>query len=225
MESYSLQTNEVILYKSEPCNGIEIMLTNLNIIILKKTQKLFKKAQVETFVYSKDDIKVYNGVPQVKQKDSSVEIFLSSEEIKVNFYSRIEAHKFVNSVYELLTGKSITMRGAEKVKNAINLVDTTLGIDTMNTVKNVMENGIPGSLLGGIGKKVGIKNKSSGLKEAVNVAKDLIGVATNTETQTTEKAEDYNEKIENVKKLKELLDAGILTQEEFDEKKKRLLDL
>lgn len=226
MENYSLQANEVLLYKGEAYNGLEIMLTNLNLIIVKKTQKLFKKAQVETFVYSKDDIKVYNEIPQVKQKESSVEIFLSLEEIKVDFYSRAEARKFVNSVYELLTGKSITTRGAEKVKSAIKLVDTTLGIDTIDTVKNAMENGIAGSLLGGIGKKVGIKSKSSVIKESVNVAKDVIGTATTiTATQTIEKTEDYNEKIENVKKLKELLDVGILTQEEFDEKKKQLLDL
>ncbi|MBR3263239.1 MAG: SHOCT domain-containing protein [Lachnospiraceae bacterium] len=35
----------------------------------------------------------------------------------------------------------------------------------------------------------------------------------------------YDEKIEAVKKLKELLDVGILTQEEFDKKKKELLSL
>ena len=44
-------------------------------------------------------------------------------------------------------------------------------------------------------------------------------------SKTTETTEDYNEKIENVKKLKELLDAGILTQEEFDSKKKEILGL
>ncbi len=226
MENYSLQANEVLLYKGEAYNGIEIMLTNLNLIIVKKTQKLFKKAQVETFVYSKDDIKIYNDIPQVKQKESSVEIFLTLEEIKFDFYSRTEAHKFVNAVYELLTGKSTATRGAEKIKSAIKLVDNTLGIDTMDTVKNVMENGIAGSLLGGIGKKVGIKSKSSAIKETVGVAKDVIGTAaTITASKTIEKNEDYNEKIENVKKLKELLDAGILTQEEFDEKKKQLLGL
>jgi len=226
MENYSLQANEVLLYKGEAYNGIEIMLTNLNLIIIKKTQKLFKKAQVETFVYSKDDIKIYNDIPQVKQKESSVEIFLTLEEIKVDFFSRTEAHKFVNAVYELLTGKSTTTRGAEKIKSAIKLVDNTLGIDTMDTVKNVMENGIAGSLLVGIGKKAEIRTKSSAIKETVGVAKDIIGTATTiTSSKTIEKTEDYNEKIENVKKLKELLDSGILTQEEFNEKKKQLLGL
>ncbi len=36
---------------------------------------------------------------------------------------------------------------------------------------------------------------------------------------------DLDKQIENVKKLKELLDAGILTQEEFDKKKKELMGL
>lgn len=226
MENYSLQANEVLLYKGEAYNGVEILLTNLNLVVIKKTQRLFKKGQVETFVYSKDDIKIYNDVPQVKQKESSVEIFLTLEEIKVDFYSRTEAHKFVNAVYELLTGKSTTTRGAEKVKSAIKLVDNTLGINTMDTVKNVMEKGIAGSILGGVGKKVGIGTKASAIKETVGVAKDIIGTtATITASKTTETTEDYNEKIENVKKLKELLDAGILTQEEFDSKKKEILGL
>lgn len=226
MENYSLQANEVLLYKGEINNGIEIILTNLNLVVVKKIQKFFKKVQVKTFVYSKDDIKIYNDIPQVKQKESSVEIFLTSEEIEVEFCSRTEAHKFVNIVYELLTGKSMVERGAEKIKNAIKLVDDTLGFDTMDTVKNVMENGIAGSLLGGIGKKVGKKNKSSAIKETGSVAKDVMGaVATITASRTIQKAEDYNEKIENVKKLKELLDEGILTQDEFDEKKKQLLEL
>ena len=226
MENYSLQANEVLLYKGEAYNGIEIILTNLNLIIVKKTQKLFKKTEVKTFVYYKDDIKMYNDIPQVKQKESTVEIFLTLEEIKVDFYSRTEAYKFVNAVYELLTGKSTTARGAEKIKSAIRLVDDTLGIDTMDTVKNVVENGIAGSLLGGISKKIGIKNKSSSIKETVGAAKEVIdAAATITSSKTIEKTEDYNEKIESVKKLKELLDAGILTQEEFDEKKKQLLGL
>lgn len=226
MENYSLQANEVLLYKGEINNGVEIILTNLNLVIVKKIPKLFKKVQVKAFVYSKDDIKIYNDVPQVKQKESSVEIFLTSEEIEVEFCSRTEAHKFVNIAYELLTGKSMVERGAEKIKNAIKLVDDTLGFDTMDTVKNVMENGIAGSLLGGIGKKVGEKNKSSAVKETGSVAKGVMGaVATITASRTIEKTEDYNEKIENVKKLKELLDEGILTQEEFDEKKKQLLEL
>ena len=37
MENYSLQANEVLLYKGEAYNGLEIMLTNLNLIIVKKT--------------------------------------------------------------------------------------------------------------------------------------------------------------------------------------------
>lgn len=221
MESYSLQTNEVLLYRGEAYNGIEISLTNLNLIIIKKTPKLFKKAEIETFVYSKDDIKIYNDIPQVKQKESSVEIFLTLEEIKIDFYSRTEAHKFVNAVYELLTGKTTTTRSAEKIKSAIKLVDNTLGIDTMDTVKNVMEKGIAGSLLGGIGKRAENKGNSPAIKETMGVAKDII----DTVSKTKGKSEDYNEGIETVKKLKELLDAGVLTQEEFDKKKKQLLGL
>lgn len=39
-----------------------------------------------------------------------------------------------------------------------------------------------------------------------------------------EKLVTYNLRLDNIKKMKELLDAGAITQEEFDEKKKQLLD-
>ena len=226
MDNYSLQANEVSLYKGKAADGIEIMLTNLNLVVVKKTPRFFKKDEVETFVYSKDDIKMYNGVPQVKQKESLVEIFLTSEELKVEFPSRTEAHKFVSAAHELLTGKKTTVRGAEKIKSAIELVDNTLGINSVDAVKSVMEKGIVGSIFGGIGKKAKTQSKTAAAKETVDLGKEVIGTVAMISTSKTEaKTEDYNEKIETVKKLKELADAGILTQEEFEEKKKQLLDL
>ena len=103
MENYSLQANEVLLYKGEAYNGIEILLTNLNLIVIKKTQRIFKKAEVETFVYSKDDIKVYNNVPQVKQKEASVEIFLTLEEIFVHEGGDIEiVFKFYDAYMQVV---------------------------------------------------------------------------------------------------------------------------
>ena len=44
--------------------------------------------------------------------------------------------------------------------------------------------------------------------------------------QTNKKSlSSVNEQLEALKKAKELLDAGVLTQEEFEKKKKELLDL
>lgn len=44
-------------------------------------------------------------------------------------------------------------------------------------------------------------------------------------TAGTNSKMSLDEQISNLKKLKELLDAGILTQEEFDKKKKEIMDL
>ncbi|WP_275941926.1 SHOCT domain-containing protein [Enterococcus faecalis] len=45
----------------------------------------------------------------------------------------------------------------------------------------------------------------------------------NIETQTS--SDTAIDQFDNLKKLKELLDMGILSQEEFDKKKQKLLDL
>lgn len=45
------------------------------------------------------------------------------------------------------------------------------------------------------------------------------------EKRTQEKLAEDNLKLDNLKKLKELLDVGAITQEEYDTKKKQLLDI
>lgn len=209
MTNYTLQKNETILYQGnvslEHCNGTtEILLTNLNLVFIITTKKLLSKSNVEVETYLIDDIKLYNNVPQIKQKSSRVEIFMTCAEIVVNFVSIFEASKFVNAALRLLTGKTMAERSADKFKGAIGLVDDTLGINTVGTIKNVLENGIAGSLLGGFGKK------SAPAQEAL---------PTNTPSAPTD------EQLETLKKLKELVDMGVLTQEEFEAKKRQLLDL
>ena len=67
------------------------------------------------------------------------------------------------------------------------------------------------------------------------MAKDLIKmcdedlakleIITKKEENNTPQENNTNDPIEEVKRLKELLDMGILFQEEFDKKKKELLNL
>ena len=174
-------------------------------------------------------IKIYNDIPQIKQKDCSVEIYLTSTERKIDFSQKSDAHKFTKAAYELLTGKTLSARGAEKVSNAIGLVDTALGINTVDTVKNVLENGITGSVLGVFGKKAAHTTKNTNIvKEALDVTKSVLDSKHTGDSQHTAETgtqTDYNEQIETLKKLKDLLDAGVLTQEEFDAKKKEVLGL
>ena len=233
MTNYNLLPNESVLYSGdvfiEELNGDhELTLTNLNIIIVSTVKKLFAKEQITVNTYPVEQIKIYNEIPQIKQKGSNVEIFLSTEEIAFDFPSKTEAHKFIDAAMQLLTGKSAAERGSDKVKGAIGLIDNALGINTVNTVKNALENGISGSILGGFNKKTTTIAKGATVaSEVVGIAKDLFGnkSAAKAIPENTTPAIPTDEQLDSLKKLKDLVDAGILTQEEFDAKKKQILGL
>lgn len=241
MDYYDLQPNESLLYKSSgrlvnknekyleslsTNTNTELILTNLHLIMIKKSKKLFAKEQVEHEIYPVGEIKVYNETPQIKQDNTRVEIFLISGEKVIDLFSKHEVRKFINKAYDLLTGKSTAVRGAGKVKGAVNLVDNALGINTVNTIKNVVENGVVSSVLGK-GMRDKVKN-SNVLTDVLNTTKDLMGKKVgDTESPQPEKDSTvpFENQIETLKKLKELLDTGIISQEEFDAKKKQILGL
>ncbi|MGN0544480.1 MAG: SHOCT domain-containing protein [Acutalibacteraceae bacterium] len=229
MKEYCLNPDESVLYECDECRGVKIILTNLNLVIIKKTIKLFSKNQANVDVYPKESIKIYNDLPQVKQKDCMVEIYFVSDERKIEFYSRNEAKKFVKVLFELLTGKATYVRRVDKVKNVVGVVDDTLGIDTVDTVVNVIKNGVTSSAVGIIGKKIPKSSKASGLIKNILNESDNILDSSYTATKKLDGSEIdtsmSNEKIETLKNLKNLLDSGVLTQEEFDAKKKEILGL
>ena len=241
MSHISLQPDEVNLYEGNVSiakgtsfdkifmtGSTQVVLTNIKIYFVTVTKKMFAKEQVTVDAHDISEIKVYNGVPQIKQiKANSNEVILNllSCEVEMSFSSRLEAHKFVNAVYGLVTGKSTAERGAEKLKGAVDMVNDTLGIDTVGTVKNVLENGITRTVFGGLGKKKSV-NTHSLLGEAVGISKALLNqnqAQPESPKQLTDHSSD--DQLETLKKLKDLLDAGILTQEEFDAKKKQILKL
>lgn len=234
MEDYSLQSNEAVLYKGEATFGSnrtrsELLLTNINIVVITKTKKLFSKEQVDLELFPVEEIKVYNDIPQIKQTDCKVEVYLTNTEITLSFDSKFAAHKFANAANKLITGKSMSERGAEKVKGAVNLVDNTLGISTVGTIKSVVENGVVGTVFGGLGKKVQAQAKSGNtLTDILSATKNVLGKKTNEEERPrleTSPATSVDDQIETLKKLKDLLDTGIITKEEFDAKKKQIMGL
>ena len=157
MENYNLGPNEVVLYKGDvklkdTSGSTELILTNINLVFINEIKKLFSKEEVFTFEYPIQSIKLYEGVPQIKEKGESVEIYLLETEIEIEFYSKTELHKFTNAAYKLLTGETSAQRGAKKIKDAISLVDDTLGINTVQITGNVLKNGIIGNITGSIGK-------------------------------------------------------------------------
>ena len=77
---------------------------------------------------------------------------------------------------------------------------------------------------------ISLKNAKSidALTEVASVTKGLLGIKTSEEesTKSVNNIEmSIDDQIEAIKKLKELLDCGILTQEEFDIKKKRIMGI
>ena len=152
------------------------MLTNINIVLILKSKKMFSKEEVDIQIFPVGDIKSFNDIPQLKQSDYKVEIYFTDLEIILDFLSKSEARKFVGAVYEFVTGKSTSERGASKVKGTINVVNDALGIDAVGTLKNVVENGLVGNIFGSLGKKT-MKNAKSidALTEVVSVTKGLLG--------------------------------------------------
>ena len=244
MERYQLQSDETVLYEGEVIKvdkykkesfmdsfstppTTELILTNKNIVLTTRIKKMFAKEQINVEVFSLTDIKIYDDMPQVKQNKINVEIYLTFGEIYLDFHSKLEAAKFYQVAIQTLTGKSLATRGAEKVKDGIGLVDDTLGINTVDTVKGVLENGLAGTLFSGFKKSKSASsnsNNSSTVKEVAEIAKDVIK---ETRSNSPDKKEQltYEEQIDALNKMKALLDAGILTQEEFDAKKKEILGL
>lgn len=130
----------------------ELVLTNINLVFINIKKKTFEKEEVTVLEYPVDSVKMYEGMPQIKFKGAAVEIYLLDREIEFEFLSKIEAMKFNSATTKLLTGTTAAQRNAKKVKETIELVDDTLGIDSVQATGNVIKNGIAGSIAGAFGK-------------------------------------------------------------------------
>ena len=220
MEHYELKSDEVILFENQNVcvrgekGKVQLFLTNYAIVVINKIKKLFEKAQFEVFEFSIGDIKVYHNEPQVKQKGLFVEVFMRDREIVFAFESKRDAHKFVVACLDLLTQKTSFERSASKVKDTVAVVDDALGVDTVGAVKT----GVGGFFKGVVGAKKG-----------AGIAKGLLGAIQDVVSAPPAKSEQKqlssNDQLETLQKLKQMLDEGIITQEEFDKKKKEILGM
>lgn len=223
MEEYVLSSDEVLLYEGTVIRNeqedVNMKLTTVALVFSwDVTTGRFRKKVTEHFVniIPLENIKIYNDAPQIKQTGSKVVIQTLFGDETVELEGFFKARTFAAKILEAITGTNTSQRGAKKVNSAISLVDDALGVDTVGTAKDIIENGIVGSVLGGLGKK---REKTAKVVAAGNLLQESLRKPSESSEMT------YDEKIEAVKKLKELLDVGILTQEEFDKKKKELLSL
>ena len=161
MNNYELTSDEVILMEADVFisdkDGIfHLVLTSKKMIYQKLPKKGLlknKNEEIENDYISLDKVKIYNGKVQVNQKGTEVFIQTTENNFTITFDGILEAMKFVTKITNAITKTTISDRGTEKVKNALNKVDDVLGFDTRETVKGVIENGITGTLLTGIGKR------------------------------------------------------------------------
>ena len=160
MKNYQLSEDEVVLFKGfgalKDKRGVtEIILTNHNIVFVTRYKKFLSEEEVNIETYPLEDIKMYQGVPQVKTKGAITEIYLRTTEKEYQFDSRLDIHKFMSALMKLFTGKTAVERGAEKVKSSIKLVDDTLGIDSVHMVGDAVKDGVAGKVSKGFNKVIG----------------------------------------------------------------------
>lgn len=157
MAKYELHSDEVILYEgavtSKSYKGnLQLTLTSKK-IVLEKEKGLFKKERELVDILSLENIKFYNDAAQIKQKSDTVEIQTIEKNVAFVFSGMLEARKFTGKIIDTVTGTTLGKRSASKVKGAFDLVDETLGLDTRGAIKGLVENGLKGTLIKGIGKK------------------------------------------------------------------------
>lgn len=157
MANYNLLSDEVVLYEGSVTSNrhkgsIMVTLTSLN-LIFEREKGLFKKEIELLEIITLDTIKVHNDAAQIKQKGNTVEIQAVGANITLTFTGMLEARKFAGKAVDAVTGTTLAQRSSDKIKGAFNMVDDTLGLDTRGAIKGILENGVKGAILNGIGKK------------------------------------------------------------------------
>lgn len=157
MANYELAANEVVLYEGSVTTNttkgsLKTILTSQK-IIFEKEKGIIKKELELVDIISYEDIKIYNDIAQIKQKGDKVEIQTVEKNITISFSGIFEARKFVEKITDAITGTTIAKRSSNKIKDAFDIVDDTLGLDTRGALKGIVENGVKGTILNGLGKK------------------------------------------------------------------------
>lgn len=157
MANYELQSDEVVLFEGTvTCKAykgtLQITLTSQK-IIFEKDKGIFKKERELVDIIMLENVKFYNDTAQIKQKGAEVEIQTIEKNLTIVFSGMLEARKFTGKITDAVTGTTLAKRGSNKIKDAFSMVDDTLGLDTREIIKGVLENGVKSTIWNGIGKK------------------------------------------------------------------------
>lgn len=157
MNNYEIDNDEVILYEgkvgyNKNSIDVEFKLTTKK-MIFEKQKGLIKKTKELIDIIPLDKIKIYNDSVQIKQKINELQVQTLDKNFSIYANGILEAKKIITKIIDTITGTTISERGSKKISGAIDLVDETLGLNTRDTVKAVLENGIKGTLINGIKNK------------------------------------------------------------------------
>ena len=157
MVNYELHVDEVVLYEGtvtcKAYKGNLLMILTSKKVVFEKEKGLFKKERELVDIIPLESVKFYNDIVQIKQKGSDVEVQTAEKNLTITFSGMLEARKFTGKIVDAVTGTTLAKRSSNKIKDAFTIVDDTLGLDTRGTIKGVLEQGVEGTILNGIGKK------------------------------------------------------------------------
>lgn len=157
MANYELHPEEVVLYEgpvtSKNYKGSLLVTLTTQKIVIERKKGLIKKELELVSTIALDTVKFYHDAAQVKQTENIVEIQTVGENIAFQFGEMTEAHSFARKVVDTVTGTTLTQRRTAKIKNVLNMVEETLGVDTKSAIKGVLENGVRGVIRKKLGKK------------------------------------------------------------------------
>ena len=154
MINVQLLDDEVVLYEGSITSNqykgtVNLTLTSHQIVV-EQEKGFFKKEIILLDTLPLVEVKFYDNTAQIKQKGCSVEIQTKSKNVTFTFSGLIEARKFTGKAIDAVTGTTAVERGSEKVKGAFDIIDDTLKMDTRETIKSALQQGIKGTLINGI---------------------------------------------------------------------------
>ena len=146
MRNYKLKPDEVIRYQGpihlqteKATIPAEIILTNQNFIFVTEGKKwLWFKKKTKVVAFTKEQVKLYNDAPEIKQNGTGVMICFDKEERILVFDEKKAARIFAINAWEIVTGKGMFERGLDKLKQALDLIDEKLDLNIIELVKGAI---------------------------------------------------------------------------------------
>ncbi len=156
------------------------------------------------------ELKTYQEQPQINNNNALIEACFVGGEVFFVLPNKKEAIKLVSIAKQVVTGENKTVREINKAKKNIVAVGNALGVNAANVARGAFN--------------IGIAFAQGGAKGALGVLSQIGGTIKTTREQEQERLQIEDEQIHSLSKWKALLDSGAISQEEFDEKKREIIN-